>query len=390
MSNFKKISSLCKSVHDSANGQVIGLTEVLIPWSETVEFWQTQKQKEKYLTPSHITTERKTMKHRHKCLIHAFPTSAESCNGKKSTSHCAVVAGSMLALVAFSPTTAMADITNTATATGTYGGNPTTSAGSTVNVPVISLSRSMTTAVVVQSGPTTALGGNASGTDGSDTITYRYTITNTGNATETSVTPYEADTPTFNGQTGTGSFGSFTEVTGLGAGTGSASSLAPGETVVFDVTYTLSNLDAFNAAGVTDGVSNTAAASSTALTNVGASTAALATITAYPELTIAKTFVLDDTNGTSANEAEVGETITYTYTVTNTGNVALTSVGVNDTHEGTPLATPPAGEAISTEGPVQASDLGTLDDGVIDVLEAGAIATFTYVHTVTQAEVDAQ
>ena len=52
----------------------------------------------------------------------------------------------------------------------------------------------------------------------------------------------------------------FTEVTGVGAGTGDAATLAPNETVVFESTYTLAQLDVLNAAGVTDGVVNVATA----------------------------------------------------------------------------------------------------------------------------------
>jgi len=158
---------------------------------------------------------------------------------------------------------------------------------------------------------------------------------------------------------------------------------------VFEADYTFAELDILNAAGVTDGVSNIATASSDDVPASPPSPPALATIPAVPDLEIVKVAVLNDEIAADGF-AEAGETITYTYTVTNTGNVALTNVGIQDTHEGVLLtgADLPAGETITTEGPVGPSDIGTANDGVIDSLEAGAVATFTITLTVTQDEVD--
>ncbi len=173
------------------------------------------------------------------------------------------------------------------------------------------------------------------------------------------------------------------------AGTGVAAALAPTETVVFEATYTLAQLDVLNAAGVTDGISNIATASSDDIPASPPSPPALTSIPAVPLITVAKVAVLND-EIVADGFAEAGETITYTYTVVNTGNVALTNVGIQDTHEGALLTgvNLPVGETITVEGPIGPSDIGTANDGVIDTLEAGATATFTVTLTVTQAEVD--
>ena len=268
----------------------------------------------------------------------------------------------------------LADITNSAVAIGTFGGNSVSSTAETAAVPVIGLSPDLT---VVNSITTAPDGSSGAG----DQIGYQYVVTNSGNQTLTNVTPVDAG-PTFNGNAGTGSMGEFSVTLG------NAASLAPGASVAFTASYSLSALDIYRAAGVTDGVSNTATSASSEHTDED-SNVVVATIPATPSLVIVKAAVLND-EVVADGLAALGETISYTYTVTNSGNVALTNVGIQDTHEGVLLARAPAGETIVSEGPVQGSAIGTADDGVIDQLEAGAVATFIYIHTVTQVEIDGQ
>lgn len=281
-----------------------------------------------------------------------------------------------------------AAIDNTAVAVGTYtAADDTTSPPDTASVPVL-VNRDLSIVKTVFTAPTTAAGADPVNTDAGDTIVYRYTITNNGSVTEENVIPVDTG-PTFDGEPAVNSLGAYTEVTGAGAGTGDAATLAPGETVVFEADYTLAALDVINAAGVTDGVANVATASSDDIPNSPPSPPAVTTIPGVPNLDIVKVAVLND-EITADSFAEAGETITYTYTVTNTGNVALTNVGIQDTHEGVLLtgANLPAGETVTTEGPAGPSDIGVANDGVIDTLEAGAVATFTITLTVTQDEVD--
>lgn len=281
-----------------------------------------------------------------------------------------------------------AAIDNTAVAVGTYSAaDDTTSAPDTASVPVL-INRDLSVIKTVFAAPTTAAGSDVSNTDAGDTIVYRYTITNNGSTTETNVLPIDVG-PTFDGEAAVNTLSAFTEVTGVGAGTGDAATLAPGETVVFEADYTFATLDILNAAGVSDGVSNVASATSDDVPTSPPSPPALATIPGVPNLEIIKVAVLND-EITADSFAEAGETITYTYTVTNTGNVALTNVGIQDTHEGVLLTgvNLPVGETVTTEGPAGPSDIGVANDGVIDTLEAGAVATFTITLTVTQDEVD--
>jgi len=280
---------------------------------------------------------------------------------------------------------AYADISNSAVAVGTYNtADDTQSAPSTQDVPVLQ-NRNITVVKSVFTGPSTANGADPAITDAGDTIVYRYTVTNNGSTTETNIGITDTG-PTFNSVAAENSLSAITEVTGAGAGTGDAATLAPGETVVFEASYTFADEDVIRAAGVTDGVSNIATASSDDIPTSPDSPPATATIPAVPLLSIAKVAVLNDET-TADGLAEAGETITYTYTVENTGNVALTNVAIQDTHEGSLLVPAPDNETITSEGPVGTSDVGA-NDGVITVLQPGAIATFTYTHTVLQSEVD--
>ncbi len=198
--------------------------------------------------------------------------------------------------------------------------------------------------------------------------------------------------PTFDGAAAAGTLGSFTL-------TGGGTTLNPGQSATFEAVYTLTTLDVLRAADSTNGVSNTATATGTdpqsnPVTSPGDT--ATTTIAAGPALTISKAAVLTEAGLVDGLAAE-GDTITYTYTITNTGNVPLSDVSVSDTHEGTPLASSVFGnETLSSEGPLSGdappvvSSDATPNNGVWTTLQPGAVITITYVHTVNQAEVDAQ
>ncbi len=286
-------------------------------------------------------------------------------------------------------TPSLATIDNTANAVGTPpAGAPTNFGSSTQNVPVAAPVPSMTITKAAAV-PTVANGADNSIVDAGDTITYTYTVKNTGNVTMTGVVPTDPG-PTFNSLAGTGALGAYSPAT---------ATLAPGAQQIFTATYTLSQLDADHGAGVASGVSNTAGATGTTPKAVvyniplAGKATATTTIPAGPKLTIAKVAVLTDTNANGV--ADLGETITYTYTVANTGNVSMTNVSVNDQH-GTPAVGVPLGaggitsETLTVPGPLgaAASTNGVANDGVWNTLAAGATVTFTWTHVVTQAEID--
>lgn len=294
------------------------------------------------------------------------------------------LASGTAALALLSATAAQAEITNTATASGTYNATTYNSNTAQVDVTVQPAGPALT---AVKSGGT--VNPNVTG-DGDlqagDTITYTIEVDNTGNVTMTNVVP-DDDGITFGGQAGTGTF-SYSPA--------NYATLTPTDApVTFTVTYTLTALDiARGAAAGTDGVSNTAHATGTyngTPTDSPVSNPVLVTLGADPELSIVKTFVLTKAPGNTGADAEIGDTIVYTYEIENTGNVAISDVTVTDDHEGTVLATNLFVEDPLTlvDGPLaNSTDAGT--DGSWDLLGPGAKVNMTYTHTVTQAEFDNQ
>ncbi len=101
---------------------------------------------------------------------------------------------------------------------------------------------------------------------------------------------------------------------------------------------------------------------------------------AVPDMAVTKT--ADDTT-----DVAVGDTITYTYTVENTGNVTLTGVSLSESHEGTGTAPVPAGEILTTG--TNSTDPGGAD-GIWDNLTPGEIVTWTGTYVVTLADLTGQ
>ncbi|WP_188504103.1 CshA/CshB family fibrillar adhesin-related protein, partial [Parapedobacter pyrenivorans] len=202
-------------------------------------------------------------------------------------------------------------------------------------------------------------------TDG-NTIEYTFTVTNTGNVTMEGITLVEAS---FSG-TGTAPAPVFVS----NSGTSAEGTLAPDEVAVYTATYTLTQADkdageVENAAAVTGTPPTTDPGNpATPITPVPSTPdpgnpgtpgdpgiPTIVDVPGDPSLSFAKTGVL------SAD----GNTIEYTFTVTNIGNVTMEDVAVTD-----PKITNPIILTVTTLAP-------------------GDIATGTATYTLTQAEKDA-
>ncbi|MFF3008691.1 hypothetical protein ACFVTF_38535, partial [Kitasatospora sp. NPDC057940] len=209
-------------------------------------------------------------------------------------------------------------ITNTATATGTPPtGPPVTSPPSNATVtatpsPAITIMKTASPTTV------TAVG---------QVVDYSFLVTNSGNVTLTDVTVNET------AFSGTGTPPAITCPAG-------AASLAPNTSVTCTAHYTVTQAD-INAGSIT----NTATATGTPPTGPPVTSPpsnATVTATSNPALTIAKT-------ASPTTVSTVGQVVDYSFLVTNTGDVTLTNVTVNETAfsgTGTPPAiTCPAGAA---------------------------------------------
>lgn len=304
---------------------------------------------------------------------------------------------SALSLALFASQTApvYAAITNTATANGTPAAGTLVAPSASASVPVATGAPTLT---IVKSAGAPVEVGSDSVINAGDTILYTYVVTNSGNVSINAVTPVDTG-PKFNTLTGTGTLSSFTLVSTTNVASTGAT-LLPGESGTYTALYTLSAVDAYRAAGIPlsgTAVENSATATGSPVSGtLGAVTPSLAevVIPAAPKLSIVKNRSITTDNG-SAGVADVGDVITYTYVVQNTGNVTITGLSIADIHEGAPLVTPPNGETLTSDGPLaaatpsQVSTDATANNGVWSTIRPGATVTFTYVHTVTQAEVDA-
>jgi hypothetical protein len=259
------------------------------------------------------------------------------------------------------------NLTNTAKAFGTApsgAAGAVQSATSTVNVPVAAKTPKYSVVKSVTSTTTTS-GTSATLVDGGDTITYSYVVTNTGNVSLNTVTLTDPGV-SFAGGAAVPLTTGPTKVSGDATNPGV---LDVGEVWTYTATYVLTQANVNTAAGVANGVSNTAASSARDPQNVAiaptASTlTATTTINSTPSLTIAKTSNL-------AGPLVAGNVVTFSYLVTNNGNVTITGVGITETAfngtGGTGALTPTGGAT---------------------TLAPGATTTFTASYTVTQNDVD--
>ena len=105
--------------------------------------------------------------------------------------------------------------------------------------------------------------------------------------------------------------------------------------------------------------------------------------TATPQINIVKDSTFID--GGLGVGAEPGDVVTYTYTITNTGNVTLTNVTLADVQDGTGAVSTPALDV----GATTAANTDDLDGTPgVDTLLPGETLVFTADYTITQADID--
>lgn len=231
--------------------------------------------------------------------------------------------------------------------------------------------------------------------DPEDVVTYSYTLRNTGNVTLTGVGI--ANTHDGSGELPVPIFTEWAEQTGspeaqFGAQT---ATLAPGAVAVFQSAYTVTPDDILSAGGTgvgpqaDDDIDSSAVASGRYNSASGqadySSEAAVAGIALDIVRSIAVTNIAEPASG-----AAVGQIVTYTYTITNDGNVPVSDVRVALEHNGSgDFAAPDPDGAILTDNNVPGDSTNEdTTDNQWGVLGPGDVLTLTATYTVTQKDID--
>jgi uncharacterized repeat protein (TIGR01451 family) len=209
-------------------------------------------------------------------------------------------------------------ITNTATGSGTPPSGPdvsdTSGTASDNDTPTITTLPQAPglTLVKTSSAPTVAAGANATVADVGDRIDYTFTVANTGNVSLSNITVTDAKV---------------TPVTCV------ATTLAAGATTTCSGTYTLvqADLDAGTITNSALGSGNPPTGppvTDTSGTDGGNDTPTVTTIPQTSAIALVKTAGgITDLDG---NGPDVGDTITYTFTVTNSGTVTVSNISIDD------------------------------------------------------------
>ncbi len=208
-------------------------------------------------------------------------------------------------------------------------------------------------------------------------IRYTVTVSNTGNVDLTNVVvkdQIESQLATTLGVPGALATGVTLVESGLG--TRGNATLEKFEVWTYSFTYNVTAAD-ISAAQATDSEIDNVATATTAQTSPTTASAFVAVVPIPPQPAIE----VDKTAGTvqdlDGNGVDAGDTITYTYQITNTGDVSLRNVVLSDDKLG----------ALSLAGLTGLSDED--GDGQADDLAVGASVTATATATLTQAQVNA-
>jgi uncharacterized repeat protein (TIGR01451 family) len=246
-------------------------------------------------------------------------------------------------------------VENQATATGGYV-DPVTGPQTVDDLSGATTGDDDTTVAAIPQDPSIALvktvdtSGLSSPVAVGDTLTYAFTVTNTGNTTLTNVTLADP-------------------LPGMALAAPTIASLDPGASAsTWTGSYDLTQADIDNGfvenqatatGGYTDPVTGPQTVDDLSGATTGDDDPTVATVAQSPSIALVKTV---DTSALSV-PAAIGDTLTYAFTVTNTGNTTLTNVMLTDPLPGMALTAP----AIPTLAPGDSASVWT---GSYDLIQA--------------------
>lgn len=312
-----------------------------------------------------------------------------------------------LALASSAP--AFADVTNTATVTASSpsGAGDVTAPSNLVAVDPVDATSSLAIvkAATLQPAGDVNSDGNV---DAGDTVTYTYLVVNTGTTSLNSVGI--VDTHDGSGPAPAPTFQGWNIQAGSPAAIIGASTITiyPGANATFRATYTVTTQDILVAGGtgvgptIDNDIDNSAVASGDYFNGATTTPVSSAAATAHialdivPALTVDKTAyegglppALGGTGTIAAANRPEGTVITYVYTITNTGNVPMTTVGLADVHLGEgAFAQPAYHSVVNTSGLALNDDSIDSDPNKVDRLGPADIAYFTATYTIVLEDVE--
>ena len=255
------------------------------------------------------------------------------------------------------------NVTNQATASGTAPDQSTVSdlSGTEVgndDATIIELCQNPDIAIV-KTGVFNDVDGNQCADAGIDTTTYTFTVTNEGNVSLSNIV---VDDPLLGGPIAGPDSG---DIDGDGE-------LDVTETWIYSGTYLITQDDIDNGEVVNQATATGTAPDQSTVSDLSGSTTTTDDETVIelcqdPAIAIVKTGIFNDENQNQC--ADVDETISYTFTVTNEGNVSLSNVSVTD-----PLIATITGPTGDTDG-----------DGELDVTETWI---YTGIYNINQDDID--
>ncbi len=237
---------------------------------------------------------------------------------------------------------------------------------------------------------TGAVAFNAAATAAGSNITCTFTNTKLPTVTLTKISNGGVGGFTFTGDNGWASQTITTVTSGTGV-TGATQTLTAASTIT-TITEAIPStflLASATCTGIGSGGTATPNLATGALVLNAAATAAGANITCtftntklVPAMTVVK-------SASTAGPVSVGNIITYTFKVTNTGNTIITTVSLTDAFNGFGAPPVPGNETLSLDAaPVGDSTDAAANNGTWSTLGPGDEVTFTAPYTVVQSDVD--